>query len=259
VTGLAPNGTLEIIERENSIEARIMRPEVRNAINADVLADLSSVLDELEARPRFLIITGGVGLFASGADLNDLRARRAGDALRAPNVRVFERLERSPLPTIAAIDGYAFGGGAELAMACDFRISTTAARFGQPEGTLGLIPGAGGTWRLRRLVGLGMARQIALAGRVLSGGEALAAGLVDEVVDDVADLMPAARDLIARMARSTEMSLRLMKIALNSPDSAHPEIDLIAQGLLFEYGEKNERIDAFLESRADRAEPLQER
>ncbi len=184
MTGLAPNGTLEIEEHENTIEARIARPEARNAINADVLADLSSVLDDIEARPRFLIITGGTGLFASGADLHDLRARRAADALRAPNVRVFERLERAPLPTIAAIVGYAFGGGAELAMACDFRICTASARFGQSEGTLGIMPGAGGIWRLRQLVGLSMARQIALAGRVLSGEEALAAGLVGEPVGE---------------------------------------------------------------------------
>ncbi len=246
MTDLVPNGTLEITEHDNTIEARITRPEARNAINSDMLADLSSVLDDLEERPRFLIITGGAGLFASGADLNDLRARRAADALRAPNVRLFDRLHRAPLPTIAAIDGFAFGGGNELALACDFRIATASARFGQPEGALGLLPGAGGTWRLRQLVGLSMARQIGLAGRVLSGEEALGAGLVDEVVGDAADLMPAARAFVARMAKSSEMSLRLTKIALNLPDAAHPEIDFIAQGLLFEYGDSDDRIDAFL-------------
>lgn len=255
---VVPNGTIRIVELEDRIEVRLDRPEARNAINGQMLEDIDCVLDDVDREPRFLVITGGSnGVFASGADLRDLRARGAHQALVAPNVRLLQRLRRAPLPTVAAIDGHALGGGAELAMACDFRVATGRSRFGQPEGALGVIPGAGGTWRLRSLVGESMARQMLLTGRVLGGAEALAAGLVDELVETPEELMPCAHALLDRAAASTTLSLRLMKLALDAPEAAHPEIDFLSQALAFERGEKNARIDAVLDRSRRREEGVE--
>ncbi|GFZ77111.1 hypothetical protein GCM10011359_01500 [Nesterenkonia alkaliphila] len=136
--------TLRITESEDRVHAALDRPEVRNAIDAAMIAELHSLCGYLEDQPKILILSGteadGKGIFASGADIGQLRQRRRADALRGINSGAFDRLAKLPMPVIAAIDGYALGGGAELAWAADFRVATTRVKVGQPETGLGDHP-----------------------------------------------------------------------------------------------------------------------
>jgi enoyl-CoA hydratase len=229
--------------------ATLNRPGRHNAIDRAMVDALHALLDRLAADPRVLIITGGVqGTFASGADIAELLARDRQDALAALNLEVFERLRQTPLPTIAAIDGHALGGGAELAYACDFRIASTRARFGQPEAQLGIMAAAGGCSRLPALVGEGLAKEILLAGRILDAEEARAAGLVADVVAPDA-LLATADALAQRILRASPLALRLTKQTINAPAAAHPDLERAAQAILFESPDKHERMRAFLERR----------
>jgi enoyl-CoA hydratase len=209
---------------------------------------------ELEARPRLLILTGlptdpatgRKGVFASGADIAQLKERRRDEALAGINSTIFDRLARLPMPMIAALDGYALGGGAELAYAADFRIGTPALRVGQPEPNLGITAGAGATWRLKELVGEPLAKQILLAGRILTGEECLAAGLISELVEP-AQLLDAAHALADRIAAQDALAVRLTKAVFHVPRESHPVIDTLAQAILFESDAKFERMQAFLD------------
>lgn len=228
---------------------RLQRPETRNAIDAATVRALHELCASLELQPRILVITGSAGMFASGADLRELRDRRRDDALAGINSSLFDRVRRLPMPTIAAVDGPALGGGAELAYACDFRIATPAARFGNPEASLGILAAAGACWRLRELVGEPLANEILLAGRILEPEAALAARLVNEVVGHD-ELMDAVEGLVDEIARGVPLAVRLTKLALRMPPDAHPGFDDVAQAVLFETAEKTERITAFLERRS---------
>ncbi len=250
-----PNDTVRLVESDDRIELWLNRPEARNAVNLATLDAFEVILSDLERNPRFLIITGGTdGFFAAGADVRDLRERKAHEALRAPNVRMYQRLRSVPLPSIAAVDGYALGGGAELALACDFRICTPRAVFGQPEADLAVLAAGGATWRLPSLVGESVTRQMLFAGRRLDGTEALQTGLADELVEDPSELMAAAHALVDKMAKRSRLSLQLTKLALEMPPGAHPNFDAVAQGLLYENGEHVARIDTFL-ARSSRPRP----
>ncbi|WP_188195364.1 enoyl-CoA hydratase-related protein [Nonomuraea sp. SYSU D8015] len=246
--GLPLNGTVRIEDGQDRVLVRLDRPHVRNAIDAAMVADLHEVCAELERRPRVMVITGGDGVFAAGADIRELRERRREDALAGINSGLFDRIARLPLPTIAAIDGPALGGGAELAYACDFRIATPRARFGNPEAGLGIMAAAGACWRLRELVGEPLAKEVLLAGRVLSAEEAQTVRLVNELVAED-ELLPAADRLAARIGRNAPLALRLTKLALAAPPGAHPRFDDVAQAVLFETEDKYERMTAFLERR----------
>ncbi|WP_337060529.1 enoyl-CoA hydratase/isomerase family protein [Kineococcus sp. G2] len=237
---------LLVDEREDRVVARIDGPATRNAIDAALVEQLHELCARLEEEPKVLVLAGGDGVFASGADIRQLRERRREDALRGINSGVFDRIAKLPLPSIAAVDGHALGGGAELAYACDFRIATGRTRFGNPEAGLGIMAAAGATWRLRELVGEPLAKEVLLAGRVLDAGECLAAHLVTEVVE-VDDLLPAAHRLADRVLRNGELALRLTKLALRVPAGAHPAFDDVAQAVLFETEEKERRMTAFLE------------
>jgi len=240
--------TVQVESRDDRVVVVLDRPEVRNAIDADMVAALHDVCAELEAQPRMLVLTGAGGVFAAGADIRQLRERRREDALAGINSGVFERIAGLPLPTVAAVDGHALGGGAELAYACDFRIATPRARFGNPEPQLGILAAAGASWRLRELVGLGLAREVLLAGRVLDGESALRAGLVSELVEPD-ELLPAAHALVDRVLRSDALALRLTKLALAAPPGAHPRFDDVAQAVLFESEAKQQRMTDFLDRR----------
>lgn len=176
-------------------------------------------------------------MFASGADIRELRERGCSDALRGINSGLFQRIAELPLPTVAAVNGPAIGGGAELAYAFDFRIAAPNARFANPEAQLGILPAAGACWRLRELVGVALAREMLLAGRALDAEEALAAELVSEVVE-ADELLAAAGSLVARMAKADPLALQLTKIAMAAPAGAHPRMDDVAQAILFETDEK---------------------
>jgi enoyl-CoA hydratase len=241
--------TLRVEESEDRVVAVLDRPDVRNAIDAAMVAELHELCAGLEASPRVLVLTGSGGVFAAGADIRQLRERRREDALAGINSGVFERVARLPLPTIAAVDGHALGGGAELAYACDFRLGTRRARFGNPEPQLGILAAAGASWRLRDLVGEPLAKQVLLAGRVLDGEQAHAAGLLSELVEPD-ELLPAAHALADRILRSDPLALRLTKLALHAPAGAHPRFDDVAQAVLFESEEKSLRMTAFLEKKS---------
>jgi enoyl-CoA hydratase len=242
--------TLEVPDdRPDRLHVRLHRPEVRNAIDRAMVLELHEVCAGLEASPRILIISGGGGVFASGADIAELRERTAADALKGINSRLFGRVAALPMPVIAAIDGWALGAGAELAYAADFRIASNRARIGNPETSLGIMAAAGATWRLPELVGEPLAKEILLAGRVLDAQEALAARLVTEVHEPEA-LATAADALADRIARQDPLAVQLTKSVLRAPRAEHPEVDERAQSRLFESPEKYTRMTAFLEKRA---------
>lgn len=222
------------------------RPEQRDAIDQDMVTSLHTVCDSLERDPAPLILTGGPDIFAAGADISQLRHRRHTDALAGINSGLFDRIARLPLPTVAAVAGPAIGGGAELAYACDFRIATTTARFGNPEGQLGILAAAGACWRLQELIGEPLAKQILLLGRTLDAEKALSVRLVTDIVAPEA-LLDAAHATVEKMLTSSAAALRLTKLALRMPREAHPVFDNVAQAVLFETTEKDERMDAFLQ------------
>lgn len=236
---------LDYERREDRAVITLNRPEKRNAIDADMVASLHRVCADLERRPVPMIITGGPEIFAAGADIGQLRERRAEEALAGINSSVFERLARLPMPSVAAVAGHALGGGAELAYACDFRVATPSARFGNPEGRLGILAAAGASWRLVELVGEPLAKEILLAGRTLTAEEALGVRLVNEVAEP-GNLLDVAHGWVDRISRSAPTALRLAKLALRMPRAAHPDFDNVAQAILFESEDKFVRMDAFL-------------
>lgn len=235
-------------EREDHVVIRLNRPEVRNAIDLATVEALHEACDRLEKEPAVAIITGSGGTFAAGADIAQLRDRRREHALAGINSAVFDRIHRLPMPVIALVEGHALGGGAELAYACDFRIGTPSTRIGNPEPGLGILAAAGAAWRLRELVGEPLAKEVLLAGRVLSAEEALAVRLLNEVVP-AAELEEAGRRLAARIIAQAPLAVRLTKSAFHAPRDAHPLIDNVAQAVLFETEDKNDRMTAFLERR----------
>lgn len=242
----AEEQSLLVEHRDDRVWVTLDRPEERNAIDANMVAELHAVCAELEASPKILVVTGGAsGVFAGGADIAELLQRRRQDALAGINLRLFERIRTLPMPTIAAVDGWALGGGAELAYACDLRIATTRVKFGQPEPRLGILAGAGAAFRLVRLLGESVAKQVLLGGRTLDADDALRLGLVSEVVDPDA-LLASADALVDRMLMCSSAALQLTKMVVDAPASAHPQVDLLAQAVLFEDSEKFERMTAFV-------------
>jgi enoyl-CoA hydratase len=239
--------TLEVEEREDRVVVTLNRPQARNAINAAMIGELHDACALLEQKPRMLLLTGAGGVFAAGADLAELRERGRDEALQGINSRLFDRIARLPLPTVAAVGGYALGGGAELAYACDLRLASTTAVFGNPEPGLGILAAAGACWRLADLAGKSVAKQVLLGGRRLDAEEALRFGLVWEVTEP-GGLLPRAHALLDRMGRSSATALRLTKLVLDAP-GAHPLADDLAQALLFETGDKRDRMTAFLDRR----------
>ena len=243
--------TLLVEELDDRTVVTLNRPEARNAISGRMIAELHEVCARLEDDPKLLLLTGRGGVFAGGADIAELLQRGAGEALQGINSRLFERVRQLPLPTVAAVSGWALGGGAELAYACDIRLATPDAVFGNPEPGLGILAAAGACWRLSELVGASVAKQVLLAGRNLDASAAKAAGLVMEVVEADA-LLAEAHALLDRMARSSAAALRMTKLVVNAPSGAHPFADDLAQAVLFEGADKKDRMTRFLEKRSSK-------
>lgn len=237
---------LRVTEGEARLVVELHRPEVRNAIDRQMVDELHAVCSDLERTPRTLILLGSDGVFASGADIAELRERRRDDALAGINSTLFARIAALPMPVIAALDGYALGGGAELAFAADFRLGTPRLRIGNPETGLGILPAAGATWRLRELVGEPLALEILLAGRILTAEEALDARLIT-AIHAPEDLLPAAHDLADRIGRQDPLAVRITKSVFHAPREAHPLIDQLAQAVLFESKAKFDRMQRFLD------------
>lgn len=235
-----------------------------NAIDREMVDALHAALDALVGDEDLsaIVLTGaGEKAFAAGADIAELRDRTGEDARAAINSRIFERIEEFPIPVIAAVRGYALGGGCELAMACDLRVLGESARMGQPEVRLGIIPGAGGCYRLPRLVGLGRARELIYTGRVLSAGECMSIGLANRVVPDER-VIDEAFALARQIGENGRLAVRAAKRALN--ELARPcqggarELESELQAALFDSEEKRRRMDEFLakkEARRRRGEP----
>jgi enoyl-CoA hydratase len=245
---------LLVSEDDDRIHVRLHRPEVLNAIDATMVRELHIVCAHLEAAPKILILsgtpenqeTGTKAVFASGADIAQLRERRRDDALAGINSSLFERIAKLPMPVIAALDGFALGGGAELAYAADFRIGTAGLRLGNPETGLGIMAAAGATWRLRELVGEPLSKEILLASRILTGEECLKTGLISEL-SEPGKLLEAAHGLADRIARQDPLAVRLTKAVYHTPREVHPLIDTLAQGMLFESQAKYDRMQQFLD------------
>jgi enoyl-CoA hydratase/carnithine racemase len=238
--------SIMVTRADDRVVVQLHRPEVRNAIDQRMVDELHELCAELEAEPRILIVTGSDGVFASGADIAELRERTSADALKGINTRLFIRVSELPMPVIAAIDGYALGGGAELAYAADFRIGTPRTRIGNPETGLGIVAPAGALWRLPQLVGEPLAKEVLLAGRILDAEEALAARLLTRVVapDELMDAAHALADEIAAKSVAATIQTKALMRADRGP---HPEADLAAQAVLFDSDDKRERMTAFLE------------
>ena len=234
---------------------RVNRPEVRNALDLATVRELTAAIASLSADDAVgaIVMTGaGEAVFVSGADINDIRARTRNDGLAAINSTLFAAIEKCPKVTIAAVNGLALGGGCELALSCDLRVAAAHAKFGQPEVGLGIIPGAGATQRLPRIVGLGRAKHLILTGDAIDAQRALEWGLVSAVVP--AEELPAhALALAERVLARGPLAIRLAKLALNA--SARVDLDsgllieTLAQAICFESADKQEGTTAFLEKR----------
>jgi enoyl-CoA hydratase len=248
-----PNVIVDVTDRIATLT--INRPEVRNALDRDTVREITAALDDLRHRDDAgaVIVTGaGDQVFVAGADIRQLRERRRADALMAINASLFATIERFEKPTIAAVNGHALGGGCELALACDLRIAAEHARFGQPEVGLGIIPAAGATQRLPRLIGLGRAKQLVLTGDPIDAHTALTWGLVNAIAPTV-ELLSAAHAMAKRILDRGPLAVRLAKMALNV--SARVDLDsgvlmeTLAQAICFESEDKVEGTTAFLEKR----------
>lgn len=238
---------LTLTRRDSYVVATLNRPEKKNAIDADLIAALHELCAELEARPQTLVLHGAGDSFAAGADIAQLRERGAKEALEGINTHAFIRVHDLPMPVIAALHGYALGGGAELAYAADIRIGAESLKIGNPETGLGIVAAAGATWRLPELVGRGLAADMLLAGRILSGAEALDAGLVTYLLPTQAEAMAQAEKLAARIGKLDPEATAASKRLLAAPRSAHPAHDLAEQASRFESPEKHRRMTNFLE------------
>ncbi|WP_394195370.1 enoyl-CoA hydratase/isomerase family protein [Microbacterium foliorum] len=240
--------TLRIEEHRDRVIATLDRPEKRNAIDQATIDALHDLCALLERTPRTLIITGTDGVFAAGADIAQLRDRTADDARRAIIATAFIRVHDLPMPVIAALDGYALGGGAELAYAADIRIATLSLRIGNPETGLGIIAAAGATWRLPEIVGDARASELLLTGRALDAEEALRWGLVSSL-HPADELLAAAHRIVDRIAANDPLATQHTKRALRTPRAGHPAIEVELQAELFESPEKIRRMTDFLEKR----------
>ena len=234
------------------------RPEKRNAIDQTMVSEIHDALDGLVADGvvSACVFTGaGDKAFIGGADIAQLRERRADDALQIINAALFNKIEALPFPTIAAIRGYALGGGCELSMCCDLRVAGEGAKFGQPEVALGIIPAAGGTQRLPRLVGLGRAKELVLTGRIIDAAEAERIGLVNRVVPDD-EVLDAGKELARSILKNGTLAVRLAKLCLNNSARTGQDsallLEQMAQAVLFESDEKVARMTAFLERKKKR-------
>lgn len=239
-------------------EITINRPQALNALNSAVLDDLNAVLDGVDQEAvRVLIITGaGEKSFVAGADIGEMStlSKEEGSAFGKKGNDLFRKIETFPLPVIAAVNGFALGGGNELAMSCDFRICSDNAVFGQPETGLGITPGFGGTQRLARLVGPGYAKQLIYSARNIKADEALRIGLVNQVVPQ-AELLATAEKIANGIAGNAPIAVRACKKAVNEGlELGMDDAVALEEGLFgscFESEDQREGMANFLRKKDD--------
>ena len=253
-----------LLEKKGNIAvATINRPKALNALNSQVLEDLNELVDLVTADEeiRALVLTGaGEKAFVAGADIGEMSTltKAEGEAFGKKGNDIFRKLETMPIPVIAAINGFALGGGCELSMSCDIRICADTAVFGQPEVGLGITPGFGGTQRLARLVSPGMAKQLIYTARNIKADEALRIGLVNAVYP-AEELMAAAEKMAATIAANAPIAVRACKKAINEGLDVDMDAALVIEeklfGSCFETADQAEGMGAFLEKR--KHEPYQ--
>ena len=234
----------------------INRPKALNALNSTVLEELDKTLDAVDLQTvRCLILTGaGEKSFVAGADIGEMSTltKAEGEAFGKKGNDVFRKLETFPIPVIAAVNGFALGGGNELAMSCDIRLCSDNAVFGQPEVGLGITPGFGGTQRLARIVGTGKAKEMIYGARNIKAEEAYRIGLVNNVYP-LEELMPAAKKLAATIARNAPIAVRNCKRAINEGLQVDMDQAVVIEeklfGNCFETYDQKEGMAAFLEKR----------
>ncbi|WP_078408952.1 enoyl-CoA hydratase/isomerase family protein [Priestia abyssalis] len=246
-----------LLEREDQIGIiKLNRPEVRNALNDQTVTEILSALEELENDKEIgVIVFTGVGekSFAAGADINQVMRRNSMDALKTRGMsEVYRRIENSKKATIAAINGFALGGGCELAMSCDIRIASENAKIGLPELNLSVIPAAGGTQRLARIVGKGRAMNMILTGEFMTASEAKVIGLVSDVVP-LEELWGTVREKAERILAKGPLAVQMAKLVVNRGFDVDMDTALLfeslAQAVLYGTNDKEEGTQAFLEKR----------
>ena len=246
--------TFEVADRIAAIT--VNRPDKLNALNDALMRELGVAIEEARARDDVgaVLLTGAGRAFVAGADIAELADQNAteGKARAERGQRVFRRFEQSPKPTLAAVNGFALGGGCELAMACHIRLASEAAKFGQPEVKLGIVPGYGGTQRLPRLVGKGRALHLLLTGEIIDAAEAHRIGLVNRVVP-AAELIPAARamlgTIIAQGPLAVAQCIEAVDRGLEMPLDDAIALEAAYFGVLSASADKAEGMRAFLDKR----------
>jgi len=195
---------------------QLNRPKELNALNLQLMTELKEALIDADSDEsvRVIIITGNAKAFAAGADIKQMNNKSAVDMLKADQFSTWDRIRRTKKPIIAAVSGFALGGGCELAMTCDMIIASETARFGQPEIKIGVMPGAGGTQRLTRAIGKAKAMELVLTGEFISGDEALKLGLINKVVP-VELYLEEAKNLAIKIAKMSPLAAQLAKDAIN--------------------------------------------
>lgn len=230
----------------------ISRPEVLNALNSGLVSELDALIDRvIEDHARALVIAGEGKNFAAGADIiemMDLNPAQARDFGFSP---VYDRLDALPVPVFAAIRGFALGGGLELALACDFRILSADAKVGLPEIKLGIMPGAGGTQRLPKLIGLGRAREMILFGNIIDATTALTWGLCERVVDGdpVEEAMFMAKKIVEKSACAVEAAKKSINYGIDRDLASGIAYEAVVWGDLFSTSDQKEGMKAFHEKR----------
>ena len=244
------------IERQDGITVmKISAPKSLNALNSTILREIDSFVSGLDATTRVLIITGdGEKSFVAGADISEMAHLNEpqGFEFGRLGAQVFRKIETLPIPVIAAVNGFALGGGCELAMACDIRIASVKAKFGQPEVGLGIIPGFSGTHRLPKLIGQGYAKEMIYTGKVIRADEALRIGLVNAIYEPE-ELMDKALEMAAMMLKNAPVAIRLAKQSINEGYDLDADGAIALEnklfGQCFATKDQKEGMDAFLNKR----------
>jgi enoyl-CoA hydratase len=234
---------------------QIHRPRVRNALNEALLTDLVAHLESLDSDPdiRVIVLTGDERAFAAGADIAEMADLSSTEMAFGMRLALWERLGKTKKPLIAAVSGYALGGGNELAMACDMVVAGESAQFGQPEINLGIIPGAGGTQRLVRAIGKARAMELVLTGRLQTANEAFALGLITKVVPDelyLAEALRLAHLIAAKPPLAVQVAKDAVLKAFDTSLDAGLAYERAAFNVLFATEDRREGMTAFLQKRA---------
>ncbi len=245
---------LKVEHNEGVTVLKISAPKSLNALNSTVLRELDDCVSHLEGT-RVLIITGdGEKSFVAGADISEMAHlnEEQGHEFGRLGAQVFRKIELLPFPVIAAVNGFALGGGCELAMACDIRIASVKAKFGQPEVGLGIIPGFSGTYRLPKLIGQGYAKEMIYTGKVIRADEALRIGLVNATYEPE-QLMPAALEMAQKMLANAPIAIGLAKQSINEGYDLDADAAIALEndlfGRCFATTDQKEGMDAFLNKR----------